>query len=79
MFIYRQPSAVADFLTLLRILEVLGSSLRPETGYPDDDFLGCPQFIQINSGKYFKIRSRVPPSTFFPTHHSVVVPSLEAK
>jgi hypothetical protein len=74
MFIYRQPSAVADFLTLLRILEVLGSNPRPETGYPDDDFLGYPQFLQINSGKYFKT-----PSTFFPTHHSVDVPSLEAK
>jgi hypothetical protein len=29
------PNTVVEWLTLLRIREVLGSDLGPETGYPD--------------------------------------------
>jgi hypothetical protein len=45
---------VVECLTLLlRIWEVPGSNLGPETGYPDV-FYGCPQSLQENAGKYLK-------------------------
>lgn len=34
--------------TLLNIREVQGSSLGPETGYPDGDFRGFTQSLQAN-------------------------------
>jgi hypothetical protein len=34
---------------LLRIREVPGSSLRPETGYSDGSFRGFPQSLQANA------------------------------
>jgi hypothetical protein len=40
---------------LLFILEVPGSNLCPETGYPDRGFCGFPQSLQTNTGYYLKL------------------------
>jgi hypothetical protein len=44
-------SVVLEWLTLLlRIREVPGSNISPETGYPYWFFRGCPQSLQANAG-----------------------------
>jgi hypothetical protein len=46
----KRPNVMVKWLTLLlRIWEVPGSSLGPETGYPDESFCGFPQSLQVNS------------------------------
>jgi hypothetical protein len=39
-----------DVMVLLRIREVPGSDLGPETGYPDEDFCGFSQSLRSNAG-----------------------------
>jgi hypothetical protein len=42
---------LAEFLALLhRILEVRGSNLGPEAGYPDWRFRNIPQSLETNAG-----------------------------
>jgi hypothetical protein len=35
---------------LVRLQEILGSNLGPETGYPDRFFHGVPESLQENAG-----------------------------
>jgi hypothetical protein len=45
------PNVVVDWLAfLLRILDVQGSNLGPETGYPDEVFRDFPQTFHANAG-----------------------------
>jgi hypothetical protein len=44
------PNVVVEWFTLLRIREVPGSDLDPETDYPDWGFCGFPRSLQANAG-----------------------------
>jgi hypothetical protein len=48
---FRLPNVVVEYLArLLRIREVLGSNVGPETGYPDFYFRDFPQSLQASAG-----------------------------
>jgi hypothetical protein len=72
------PSVVVQWLTLVPyIREVPGSSLVPETGYPDMLFLVLLS-LQANTG--IVPRRPVPlPSTLFLIHHSPITHSFDAR
>jgi hypothetical protein len=67
-----RPNVVVEWLTLLlRILEVPGSYLGPETGYPDCVFRGFLQSLQANAGIVYQNRTLRLPSISFPIRHSL--------
>jgi hypothetical protein len=53
---------------LLRILVVPGSTLGPQTGYPDYHSLGISRFFQENAGIVLQIRPTPIPSTVYIIH-----------
>jgi hypothetical protein len=56
-------NVVVELLTLLfRILEIPGSNIGSETGYPEV-FRGLPQSLHENAGTVLKIRHQPFPST----------------
>jgi hypothetical protein len=61
----------------LRIMEVPGSDLYRETGYPDKNFV-VPSVAAVNDGMVRGIRLQPLPSTSFPVHYSLIISSLDA-
>jgi hypothetical protein len=71
------PNVVADLTLVPRIWEFPGSTLVPETGYPDRFFVVFLSHYREMS-VYLKIRPRPLPYTFFQIHHSLITLSLDA-
>jgi hypothetical protein len=67
------PQAVI-FITCIR--EVPGSNLNRETGYPDADFSGFPQFFKANTGIETQVKTWPLPSTQFLTNYSVNIDAI---
>jgi hypothetical protein len=68
---------VVEWLTLLlRIWEVSGSNLGPETEYSERSFVVFPSPLD-NAGIVPQTRPRLIPSTSFPIHHSLAKLSFD--
>jgi hypothetical protein len=57
-------------------LEVPGSNLGRNNGYPED-IHGCPQPLDGNAGILPQIKLRPLPSTFFPIRYSLIILLVE--
>jgi hypothetical protein len=72
------PNIVVEWLTfLLRIREVSGSNLGPQTGYPNYGFRGFSSLSKRILGWYLQIWPQPLPSKSFPIHHALVILSFD--